>query len=40
LKKGQIVTVIEAKAIGLWLGEINDTKGYFPFNRVEISYEN
>ncbi len=36
LKKGQIVRVIEMKAMGKWYGELNNLKGLFPFNRVEI----
>jgi len=38
LRKGQIVTVIEMKSIGKWLGilDYDGKKGLFPFNRVEI----
>ncbi len=38
LRKGQIVTVLEMKSMGKWLGvlEFDGKKGLFPFNRVEI----
>lgn len=38
LRKGQIVTVLEMKSIGKWLGilDYDGKRGLFPFNRVEI----
>jgi len=36
LKKGQIVKVTKAEQVGMWFGELNNQKGFFPFNRVQI----
>ena len=36
LKKGQIVKVTKAEQVGMWYGELNNQKGFFPFNRVQI----
>lgn len=36
LKKEQIVTVLEMMDAGIWYGECNNIKGYFPFIYVEV----
>lgn len=36
LRKGQIVTVLEMQTMGKWFGQLEEKKGLFPFNRVEI----
>ena len=36
LKKEQIVTVLEMMDAGIWYGECNNLKGYFPFIYVEV----
>ncbi|KAG9395970.1 PH domain [Carpediemonas membranifera] len=35
-KKGDVITLIEEHESGMWKGELNNEKGYFPYNYVQL----
>lgn len=35
LKRGDVITVLEKRESGWWIGELNEQKGKFPSNYVE-----
>ncbi len=35
-QKGDVITLIEEHESGMWKGELGDSKGYFPYNYVDL----